>query len=291
MLPWERVVLRAEIEGVAERVDFREGEAVRKGQVLAQLSGEQRRVQVRRARSDLKLAERAYARARELFGKQLISDAALDEAVNRRDAARYGLRMAEIELDKSLVKTPIAGRIKERAVEPGEFLNKGQRIAEILDLSRLRVEFNVPEREFRHFALDKPATVTVDALPGRESPATVHRIGLEADLKSRTFPVEVALDNPGARLRPGMLARVTLALVTHRAQLLVPRHAVLERERGRVLFVARNGRAEEREVTLGVSSGDEVQVTAGLRAGDWVIVAGHRRLTPGEPVRVRRIGR
>lgn len=290
LLPWERVVLRAEIEGVAEKVSFEESHRVANGEVLAHLSSAQREVQVGKARSDLKLAESAYNRVSDLYGKKLTPQAALDEAMNRRDVARYTLQLAEIELRKSMVKSPISGMIKERGVEPGEFLNKGQLIAEILDLSRLRVSFNVPEREFRFIAVGNPAKVTVDALPGRQFPGTVHRIGLEADLKSRTFEVEVALDNKGAILRPGMLSRVGMALAAHKAQLLVPRHAVLERENGRVLFLAQAGKAVERPITTGVSSGDEVQITGGLEAGEWVIVAGHRRLTPGEPIRMRRIG-
>ncbi len=114
-------------------------------------------------------------------------------------------------------------------------------------------------------------------------------MGLEADLKSRTFSVEVRTDNKGGRLRAGMLARVTVPLTRYRRQLLVPRHAVVEQERGPVVYVVEGDRAVSRPVRLGVGTNGQVQVVEGLKEGEWVVVAGQRKLTPNEPVQMRRL--
>lgn len=291
LLPRERVELRAELEGVVESATFAEGDAIQRGAVLVNVSTGQLKVRRDLARSELALAESNFQRDKRLHGKRLIPDSRLEQSRNRRDVAKYTLRLAEIELDKSAVKTPISGTVKTKAVEVGEFLNKGQLIAEILDISKVRALFHVPEREIRHLSPGMRVAVSFDALPGASHRGVVKTVGLEADRKSRTFPVEVELDNPQRRLLPGMLARVRVRLATHRRQVLVPRYAVLEREAGRAVFVARNGQAEERFIETGADAGEEIQVLNGLSFGDQLVVAGQQMLTDNEPIEIRRVVR
>jgi len=155
----------------------------------------------------------------------------------------------------------------------------------------VRALFHVPEREIRHLSPGMRVAVSFDALPGASHRGVVKTVGLEADRKSRTFPVEVELDNPQRRLLPGMLARVQVRLATHRRQVLVPRYAVLEREAGRAVFVARNGQAEERFIETGADAGEEIQVLNGLSFGDQLVVVGQRMLTDNEPIEIRRVVR
>lgn len=291
LLPRERVELRAELEGVVESATFAEGQAIQRGAVLVNVSTGQLKVRRDLARSELALAESNFQRDKQLHGKRLIPDSRLEQSRNRRDVAKYTLRLAEIELDKSAVKTPISGTVKTKAVEVGEFLNKGQLIAEILDISKVRALFHVPEREIRHLSPGMRVAVSFDALPGASHRGVVKTVGLEADRKSRTFPVQVELDNPQRRLLPGMLARVRVRLATYRRQVLVPRYAVLEREAGRAVFVARNGQAEERFIETGADAGEEIQVLNGLSFGDQLVVAGQQMLTDNEPIEIRRVVR
>lgn len=291
LLPRERVELRAEIEGVAERVLFEEGQQVGKEQLLVNISTEQLRVRRDQARADLELAQTDYDRQRSLHAKRLVPEAQLDQSRTRRDQARYALQLAEIELKKSFVTTPIAGTVKTKGVNRGEYLNKGQFIAEILDISGVKALVDVPEREVRYVRPGRKVDVAFEALPGESRTGEVSLVGLEADTKSRTFPVEVTLDNGDGHLRPGMLVRVHVALEQFHDQLLVPRHAILERETGRVVFVARDGTAEERPIVVGASSGEQVQVLKGLSAGENLVVTGQQKLTPGEPIDAQPIAR
>jgi len=289
LLPRERVQLRAEVEGMAERVTFEEGDAVSASSVLANISTEQFSVRRDRARSDLELAESNYRRDVTLAEKKLIPATRLDDSRNRRDVARYEVKLAQIDLEKSAVRTPISGIVKTKGVERGEFLSKGDLIAEILDIAKVRALFNVPEREIRFLKPGSTVSVSLDALPEARYSGEVALVGLEADLSSRTFPVEVELDNPRRELRPGMLVRALVELATYRDQVLIPRHAVLEREHGRAVFVADHGRALERAILTGAGTGEQVQVVEGLAPGDLLIVTGHQRLINDEPVEVRLI--
>jgi RND family efflux transporter MFP subunit len=287
LLPEQRVELRSEIEGVAERVAFDEGQRVTAGQLLVNISTEEMTVRRDQAKADLALAQSTYLRDRSLHAKQLVTDAQLDQSRTRRDLADFALHLAQIQLGKSRVASPLAGTVKTRGVDPGEFLNKGQLIAEILDVSRLRALVSVPEREVRYLQPGRSVDVGIEALPGLSVPGRVRLVGLEADTQTRTFPVEVELDNAAGRLRPGMLARVRVALEQFHAQLMIPRYSILERERGRIVFVVQEGRAVERVIQTGASSEGKVQVLEGLSAGDQLVVTGQQRLTQGEPVDAR----
>ena len=291
LLPWERVQLKAEVEGTVEGLFFEEGEAVEPGNILARVSTDQFTLRRDLARSDLYLAEANFKRDEDLASRKLIPQSRLDLGRNQRDVAKLRLGLAEIDLAKSQPQSPIEGFVKTKGVEKGEFVNKGTLIAEILNTRRLRAVFNVPEREVRHLKAGKVVMVGVDALPGEDFSGTVRLVGLEADLKTRTFPVEAELDNARGRLRPGMLSRVQVELARHARQVLVPRHAVLERELGRVVFIVREGRALERTVRTGASTGGEVQILAGLAFGDQVVVTGQQKLVPNEPVQIVGKGR
>lgn len=287
LLPQERVELRSEIEGAVERVLFDEGNRVMRGQLLTNIGTEQLQVRRNQAHADLSLAESNYLRDVNLHQKRLVTDAQLEQSRTRRDLARYGLELAEIELRKSQVTSPLGGVVKTRGINRGEFLNKGQLIAEILDISKVRARVDVPEREVRYLQIGRRVEVSFEALPGEKVTGSVRLVGLEADVKTRTFPVEVELNNSEARLRPGMLARVTVALEQYQNQLMIPRYAILERERGRVVFVAQDGKAVERNIETGASSEGQVQVLKGLSTGEQIVVVGQQKLTPGEPIDVR----
>lgn len=291
LVPNERVELRSEIEGVAESVRFDESDDVKRGQLLAEVSTAQLRVRRDQAKADLALAESNFKRESTLHAQKLLPDSQMEQTRTRLDQARLALKLAQIELNKSRVRSPINGTVKTRGVDPGEFLNKGQLVAEVLDVSKVRALLNVPEREVRHITPGRPVTVTFEALPDLERTGAVRTIGLEADLKSRTFPVEVELDNADRRLRPGMLARASVALQHFRNQVLVPRYAILEREQGPVVFVARDGIAEERPIKVGAGADGEVQVLSGLEPGEKLVVTGFQKLIPGEPIEVHRTGR
>ncbi len=125
----------------------------------------------------------------------------------------------------------------------------------------------------------------VDAYPGREFEGRIHFVGPAANRKNRTFPAEVAVGNRSGELRPGMIAPVSLVKRRYEGVVVVPRDALLDREDGSVAFVAEDSRANIRPVVLGPSEGDRIVVLEGLAIGERLVVAGHRNLVDGQPVR------
>ncbi|GIT06621.1 MAG: hypothetical protein CM1200mP30_02510 [Pseudomonadota bacterium] len=114
----------------------------------------------------------------------------------------------------------------------------------------------------------------------------VKNIGLEADSSNRTFPVEINVENSERKLRPGMLARATFTKSIDGEQVVIPRHTILEKERGRVVYVFDNGKVFQRYIKVGLSQQDQVQVLKGLKKGELIVFEGQNKLSDGEEVNI-----
>ena len=174
----------------------------------------------------------------------------------------------------------------DRDIEPGEVVSPGAPITVLHRVDRLKAVAGVPENDIVAFRVGGEATIEVDAFPGRTFEGRIHLIGPAAVDPSRTFPTEIAIDNPGGELRPGMIARV--ALVKRRLEdvVVVERDVLQDRDAGPVAVVADGGVARVRELTLGASEGNRVVVDEGLALGEWLIVTGQRGLIDGQGVDV-----
>lgn len=285
--PNERVVLRSEMEGLVENVHVTKGQTVRKDQVLVNIATKELTVRLNLARANHQLAVTNLKRDLKLSKKNLISQSQLDQSRNQRDSAKFQEQLAEVNLKKSVVRSSIRGQVKSKDTKPGEFVRKGDKLVEILDLSQLLVEINVSERGILKLKKGQSVAVELYAQNGRTLAGKIRTIGIEADARNRTFPVEIEVDNPKERLRPGMLARVTINQGVLKKQLVVPRHAIIERDTGRVVFIVKDGKARMRRIETGVSREEQVQVTSGLKFGEQVIVEGHTKLTDKEAVNVK----
>lgn len=285
--PNERVVLRSQMDGLVENVHVSKGQTVRKSQVLVNISTKELLVRLNLARTNHKLTVTNLKRDLKLAKKNLISQSQLDQSRNRRDSAKFQEQLAVVNLKKSVVRAPIRGQVKSKHVKPGEFVRKGDALVEILDLSQLLVEINVSERGVLKLKKGQQVQVELYAQNGRTLQGKIRTIGIEADPRNRTFPVEIEMDNPKESLRPGMLARVTVNQGALKKQLIVPRHAIIERDTGRVVFVVEDGRARMRRIETGVSREEQVQVVSGLKFGEQLIIEGHTKLTDKEAVNVK----
>jgi membrane fusion protein (multidrug efflux system) len=286
--PNERVNVHNEMAGVVEQVKFEEGEPVSKGSVLAHISTKELTVRRDMAQANFQLADINYQRNLQLDRKQLIARSILDQSRTQRQLAKYSWDLAEVQLEKSLVKAPISGVVKVRAVEPGEYLKVGMKLSEILDLRKMRVELDVPELDIAKLKKGQTVKIELYAEPGQFHNGKIHLIGVEADSQTRSFKVEIQMPNPKQQLKSGMLAKVSIDLGISENQVIIPRNAIIEGELERVVFVAYDGKAKRRIIETGITEENRVQVISGLQHGESLIVEGQTRLINNEPINITR---
>ena len=286
LLPNKRVLMRSEIDGVIEKIDFEEGDEITKGKRLVDISTKEHRLKLKIAITDSNLADINIKRDEKLAAQNLIPNAQLDQTKTRAESASLNKELAEISLNKSLISSPLKGTIKTRHIKVGEFVRKGDKLVEILDIDKIIVKVNIPEQEILSIQVGQNVEVALYIMEKKTFLGRVKNIGLEADSSNRTFPVEILVDNKERQLRAGMLARATFTKNVDQDQIVIPRHTVLERDQGRVVYVFEDGKAFRRDITIGLSQHDQVQVIQGLNKGELIVVEGHTKLTDGEEVNV-----
>lgn len=280
----DSVMLRPEIDGRIVKLQFREGQPVKKGAVLVVLDAADQRARVAAAEADLKLSESRLRRSEELVAQNFISKQALDEARANLDILRARLRQEQVALAKTIIRAPFDAVAGFRLVSPGAYVGKGDDIVRLDDLATLKLEVPVPETYLPLVKIGQPIALTVDALPGRTLTGKIDAIDPVVDPASRNVRVRARIANPKGLLKPGMFARATADLGGKTHAILLPEQAIVPRADGNYVFLAVAGKAELRKVTLGKREPGRVEILAGVAEGDTVIIDGQIKLRPGVPV-------
>ena len=286
LLPNQRLIMKSEIDGVIENIYFDEGDEIVTNKKLLDISTKELSIKLKIALAESKLAEINLNRDEELAKKNLIANAQLDQTRTFAERASLNKELAKINLNKSLIKSPLKGTVKTRFVKIGEFVRKGDRLVEILEVDRILVKVNISEQEILQIKIGQKVDIVLYILENKKVEGQVKKIGLEADASNRTFPVEIEVDNRERELRPGMLARATFTQRVNQDQVVVPRHAIMERDMGRIVYVVDNGIAVQRKVAIGITQREKVQVIMGLSKGEKLVIEGHTKLTDGEEINI-----
>ena len=206
-------------------------------------------------------------------------------------ATQAGVRGAQTQLGNTRVVAPFAGVVQQRLQSAGEMASPGQPVVRIVaGGTAVKVTAGVPERYAGEIEVGTSVQVTPSAYSAEPRGGRVTFVGAAVDTQTRTFPVEIAIDNSDGALKPAMVVRLSLSRDVIQNAIAVPQEAVVRDERGASVFVAvtaPGGRtvAARREVTLGPVNGDQIVLTSGVDPGDRVIVSGQSSLAEGDAVR------
>ena len=284
--PITKVSISSEIAGVVEALNVDQGSRVLKGDILVQIDTKRQLLNNRLNKSNYDLALKDYTRETKLLSKRLSTPAKVADLKNKLEVNRLRLQLSELDLIKSRIKAPINGVISNPAIEMGEYVRVGDKILEVLNITKVLALINIPEREIQYIELGKEVNLTLDAIPGEMFPGKVTTRGLEADMRSRTFEVEVEVENPDRKLLPGMLIRAKLLKIHLENQILIPRHAIQEEEKGSFVYIVNHDTIKKKHITIGLSIDQEVQVLDGLKIGDMLVETGQQLVSPNEKVAV-----
>jgi membrane fusion protein (multidrug efflux system) len=295
-----QTAISALLPGQVRAVRVTENGRVAAGAVLVELDSTEYRLALDEAQARLRQAEAQYQELT-LFDER-IEDAQVragrERAARARsglDAAEVAVRRAELDLLRTRVTAPFAGRIANVRVVPGQTVRAGDELVTVSDMDPIRVEVQVLESEVGFLSPGRDARVTFAAFPGELFPGRIISINPVVAADTRTARVTVAVPNPGGRILPGFYARVSLDARRMPDRVLVPRSAILERDRRTMLFVfegdGERGRAKWRYVTTGLDNGTLVEIvenpeTDMVAPGEVVLVGGHQTLTHDAPVRL-----
>lgn len=274
------------VSGVVRRILVEEGDVVRAGQVLAELDGEQLRLDLAKARATLAKTERDYRRQVELHQKGLVAAGAFEGLKYDLDTLRASYDLAALQFSYTTIRAPFAGTVSARRIRVGETLQSGVPIFRVTNPQPLKASVFVPERELARLARGQAATIQVDALHGRTFPAHVALLSPTVDAKTATFKVTVQIDDPKTTLMPGMFARVGIVFERRPQALQIPRVALIEADGTTSVFVAKAGKAEQRTVKTGLTDAGNVEILEGLKDDEQVVIVGQSGLKSGNPLRI-----
>jgi RND family efflux transporter MFP subunit len=198
-------------------------------------------------------------------------------------AARARAALAGQTVGDGVIRAPFAGSIAERYVDVGEFVRSDSRVVTLVDLTKLRLEFTVPETQIAAARPSATVRFTVSGFPDKRFEGTVKYVSAQVRPTTRDVVAEAVIDTPDVDLRPGMFAAIELAAGSQTLPI-VNRTSLLERDGRFVAFVSVDGRLEERIVQLGEGFGEETTVLRGINVGERLVVSPSRELKNGQRV-------
>jgi len=277
--------------GLVARILVEEGSRVQEGQLLAQLDDAEWRLQSEQAEARFRAAEDAVERGRALRAQQLIPEQEVERLVYDARAAEADRGLARLRVENAAVRSPIAGTVTHRYTERGQQVGAQSPVFSVADLDRLEAQVQVPERDAHRIVVGQVARILTQEGGPAAGEGRVERVRPVVDAASGTVQVTVTVADAGAleRLRPGQFVNVDIVVETLPDRITLPRTAVLVDGSVPRVFVVRDGRAVEREVTLGHSRGDRVEIMTGLVPGDTVVVVGQDNLRADAAVRVMEV--
>ncbi|MBA4502194.1 efflux RND transporter periplasmic adaptor subunit [Marinobacterium marinum] len=281
----ETVMIRPEQSGRISEILFTEGEQINANSPLFKLDSALYDAALAQAQARARLSKLEYERAASLLEKRVGSRTDHDAKMAQLRVDEAEVALARTRLEKMTIRAPFSGTAGLRLVSPGDFVAIGQDLVELTDMSTLKVEFSVPERDLQRLSNGQAITLNIDALGGQQVQGNIYAISPSANPNSHNISVRARVPNTEGLLRPGLFARVSITTERNDQALIVPEQAlILQGAQTLIMQVTESNQVELVPVTTGSRRYGEVQILSGLEPGAVVVTAGHMKLHPGMPV-------
>ncbi len=280
----EEVEIRSEISGKIEKIFFKEGSPVRKGEVLLKINDAEPKAQLMRGQYRQALAEEQTERQRQLFEKKLASQQEYDIAVNELNIVKAELQIIQAQIGKTEIRAPFEGVIGLRYVSEGSYISPAARITTLQDFNPVKVDFTVPEKYAAAIKRGDKVSFSVEGVP-RKFEGTIYAVEARIDAATRTLHLRALSPNPDGVLIPGAFANVEVVF-KEKETLTIPSFALVPELKGQRVFLYKNGKAESQNVEIGSRSDERVEITHGVQVGDTLITSAILQLRPGMVVRL-----
>jgi membrane fusion protein (multidrug efflux system) len=288
----ESVMIRPDIVGRIAKINFKDGDSVCRGQVLVELDTSLQQAEKDQVQAELNLAISNFKRNEDLANKNFVSSRVKEEAESQVKVAQAKLALAEARFQRALVRAPFNGVLGLRNVSVGEYVRDGADLVTLDDLSRLRVDFKLPERYAGQAKVGMKVFVEPDAaLKLRGLNGKVDSIDSVLDINGRALTLRMRIPNPRNMLKPGMFVKTKLVLSEREGAVMIPDETVSAQGRDMIVYKVEDGKAVRTVVKTGVRQLGKIEIVEGLKLGDTIIQAGLQRINrDGQPVRVVQAG-
>jgi membrane fusion protein (multidrug efflux system) len=277
------------------------GVAVKEGEVIAVINHDIYLAQLAECQAALEAGKVAFADAEReknrmvaLYEGGSATEQSKDKAITAAQLAEANVKQAEatlarikVTLDKATIEAPVTGVVSKKYVDEGNMVGPSAPLVRIVQIDTLKVLGGVSERYLPKLVPGKtPVQIKTDAYPEDEFEGTVYRVGVAVDAVTRTGEVEIRVPNTDGKLKPGMFARMTIAVSQRENAVVVPDSSLIRTGEETYVFVVNNGKTHRCKVKLGLSQGQFQEVLEGVSAGDMVVTHGQTQLKDGQIVEV-----
>ena len=284
-------LLSFEVPGNVTALKVQEGDRVAKGQLIGTVQPNTLRDAHQATLTSLRQAQDAYRRMKPLHDQGVISEMQWVDVESKLQQAEAAERMAREQLGHTTLRAPFDGVIAARYADPGMNVIAGQQIYRLVDVKAVEIKIDVPENEIYAIQKGQVAQLTVKAAGNLTATGHVSEKSIVANALSHTYSVKITTPNSEGKLMPGMVCDVALKRHSGTGMtkpILLPAQCVeLDTDGRRFVWVAENGMAQQRYVTVGDFMGDGIMVTQGISPGESVITEGMQKVSDGMKVRAK----
>ncbi len=279
----ESVELKSEISAMVEKIHFKEGTEVRKGELLVTLDDDEITAQLEKMRYTQQLMKEREFRQRSLLDKEAISQEEYDISLTELNTVASDIKILQTKYQKTKIRAPFDGTVGLRYISVGSYLTPNESIVMLFSIDPAKIDFSVPEKYSKKVKVGDEIRFITDAMESPKS-GKIYALEPQVDIETRTLRMRALSPNPDRSLLPGQFAKVELIFSTLEEALMVPSEAVIPELGGYKIYVSRSGTVESKVVEVGIRTESQVQVISGLQPQDTIITSGILQIRPGSSV-------
>jgi membrane fusion protein (multidrug efflux system) len=292
------VDVTTEVAGLVRSVNFKSGDEVKAGQVLAQLNADSDIAQLRSLEAAAELASTVYERDKAQLAAEVISKAQVDTDAGDLKSKRAQVAQQQAVVEKKTLRAPFAGKLGISIVNPGQYLNPADKLVTLQTIDPIYVDFYLPQQQLPQVAIGQTVTLTTDTYKDVVFTGKINAINPKIDTNTRNVQVEATIPNAKRQLLPGMFVNVRVNSGEENRYITLPQTAITFNPYGDMVFVVKpsdkkedkdekgNARlvAQQVFVTTGPTRGDQVAILKGIEPGTEVVTSGQVKLKNGTPL-------
>lgn len=284
---WDDITVPSETSGPVTWIGKEEGSFIEKGEPILKINTDNLQANLNSAKLQLEDDKKEFLRQKNLFNQKSVSQKQYDTAKKTYDLSAVSYKLALDEFNKSTIKSPVTGIIDDVIPDVGEYVSPGTEVARLIDMSKLKIYVNVPENDVRYLQLGQEVSVYVAEIGSNKNvkKGVINYISVVSDPQTLTHKVrvDVELDRD---IRPGRIVRVDIVRQSFKSVMVVDMYAVIDKDGQKIVYVNKNGVAEERSVITGEMVGSKVVIVSGIEPGDELITSGQQFLSNGAALRL-----